>query len=62
MGSCLTIRNKLSREILVLIKQNNLLGGATWAESSGVKESGRNTLPCGSKVSGYGNEVSPQVA
>ena len=33
MGSCLTLRNELSKETHILTKQEALLGRGTWVES-----------------------------
>ena len=47
VGSCLTLRNELSKETHLLTKQEILLGRGAQAESSRVKETRRSTLPCG---------------
>ena len=48
-GSCLTLRNELSKETHVLIKQEILLGKGTGVESSRVREPRRTALPHGSQ-------------
>ena len=48
-GSCLTLRNELSKEMHVLTKQEILLGKGTWVESRRVKEPKRTALPHGLK-------------
>ena len=47
MGSCLTLRNELSKETHVLTKQETLLGRGAQAESSRVREPRRTALPHG---------------
>ena len=49
LGSCLTLRNELSKETHVLAKQETLLGRVTQAESRKVREPRRTALPCGSQ-------------
>ena len=49
LGSCLTLRNELSKETHVLTKQEILLGKGTWMESSRVREARRTAQPCGSQ-------------
>ena len=49
LGSCLTLRNELSKEIHVLTKQEILLGKGTWVENSRVREPRRTALPSGSQ-------------
>ena len=49
VGSCLTLRNELSEETHVLLKQETLLGRGTWAESVRVREPRRTALSCGSQ-------------
>ena len=49
LGSCLTLRNELSKEIHVLTKQEILLGKDTQVESSRVREHRRTALPHGSQ-------------
>ena len=49
VGSCLTLRNELSKETQVLTKQETLLGKGAWAESSRVRETRRTALPRGSQ-------------
>ena len=44
VGSCLTLRIKLSKETHVLIKQEMLLGRGAWVESSRVREPGRTAV------------------
>ena len=46
-GSCLTLRNELSKETHLLTKQEILLGRGAQAESSRVKEPRRTILPRG---------------
>ena len=48
VGSYLTIGNQLSEATHELTKQENLLGGAAWVESSRVREPRRTALPRGS--------------
>ena len=50
LGSCLTLRNKLSEETHVLTKQETLLGKGTQVESNRVREP-RTALPCGDRKS-----------
>ena len=47
LGSCLTLRNELSKETYVLTKQEILLGKGTLVESSRVRETRRTALPHG---------------
>ena len=47
MGSCLTLRNELSKETCVLTKQEILLGKGTSVESSRVREPRRTAVPHG---------------
>ena len=47
MGSCLTLRNELSKETHVLTKQEILLGKGTRVESSRVREPRRTALSNG---------------
>ena len=47
LGSCLTLRNELSRETHVLTKQEILLGKGTGVESRRVREPRRTALPLG---------------
>ena len=47
LGFCLTLRNELSEETHVLIKQEILLGKGTRVESSKVREPRRTALPHG---------------
>ena len=49
VGSCLTLRNELSRETQVLTKQETLLGRGVRVESSKVREPRRTALPRGSQ-------------
>ena len=49
MGSCLTLKNELSKETHALTKQEILLGRGTQAESSRVREPRRTALPRGLK-------------
>ena len=49
LGSCLTLRNELSKETHVLTKQEILLGKGTRVESSRVREPRRTALPHGSQ-------------
>ena len=58
VGSCLTLRNELSKETHVLTKQKTLLGRDTQAETSRVRETRRTTLPRGLQSPVYGNGVS----
>ena len=44
MGSCLTLRNELSKETHVLTKLEVLLGKGSWVESSRVREPGRTAV------------------
>ena len=45
-SSCLTLRNELSKETHMQIKQEILLGRGTWVESRKVRESRRTALLC----------------
>ena len=47
LGSCLTLRNELSKETCVLTKQEILLGKGTSVESSRVREPRRTAVPHG---------------
>ena len=47
VGSCLTLRNEMSKETQVLTEQEPLLGRGTCEESSRVREPRRTALPCG---------------
>ena len=49
LGSCLTLRNELSKETHVLTKQEILLGKGAQVESNRVREPRRTALPCGSQ-------------
>ena len=49
MGSCLTLRNELSKETHMLTKQEISLGRGAQVESSRVREPRRTALPHGSK-------------
>ena len=49
MGSCVTLRNDLSKETHLLTKQKTLLGSGPWEEISRVKEPRRTVLPSGSQ-------------
>ena len=49
LGSCLTLKNELSKETQVLTKQEILLGKGTRVESSRVREPRRTVLPHGSQ-------------
>ena len=46
MGSCITLRNELSKETHMLTKQEPLLERSAWAESRRVREPRRTSLPC----------------
>ena len=59
VGSCLTLRNKLSEETHVLTTQEALLGRGAQAESRRVREPRRTALPHGSQF--YGDGVSFRV-
>ena len=48
MGSCLTLRNELSKETHVLTKQEILLGKGARAENSKLREPRGTALPHGS--------------
>ena len=50
MGSCLTLRNELSKQTHKLTKQEIFLERGTWLESSRVREARRTSLPHGSQV------------
>ena len=54
--SCLTFRNKLSKEAHVLTKQEILLGKGTWVESSRIREPRRTALSHGLQF--YGDGIS----
>ena len=45
MGSCLTLRNELSKETHILTKQEALLGRGTWVESR--RGEPRTAVSCG---------------
>ena len=47
VGSCLTLKNELSKEIHVLTKYETLLGRGAWVESSRVREPRRTSLTHG---------------
>ena len=47
VDSCLTLRNELLEEVHLLTKQETLLGGGLWVESSRVREPRRASLPRG---------------
>ena len=49
LGSCVTLRNELSKETHVLTKQEILLGKGTRVESSRVREPKRTALGRGSQ-------------
>ena len=49
VGSCLTLRNELSKETHVLTKQEILLERGALVESSRVREPRGTALPCGSQ-------------
>ena len=52
LGSCLTLRNELSKETYVLTKQEILLGKGPRVESSRVRKPRRAALPRGSQCTG----------
>ena len=58
LGFCLTLRNELSEETLVLTKQEILLGRGTRVENSRVREPRRTALP---RLGFYGDQISFQV-
>ena len=58
LGSCLTLRNELSKETHVLTKQETLLGRGAWAESSRVREPRRTALSCACSLGFYGDGIS----
>ena len=58
VGSCLIIRNELSKETHVLTKQETLLGRGTRVESSRVREPKGTAWPCGSQSRVYGDGIS----
>ena len=60
LGSCLTVRNELSEETLVLTKQEILLGKGTRVESSRVRDPRRTALPPGSPGF-YGDGISFRI-
>ena len=47
MGSCLTLKNELSKETRVLRKQQTLLERGPWRERRGVRGPRRTALPHG---------------
>ena len=49
LGSCLTLRNELSKETHALTKQEIFLGKGSQAESRRVRGPRRTALPCGSQ-------------
>ena len=61
LGSCLTLRNELSKEIHVLTKQEILLGKGTRVESSRVREPRRAALPMARSLGFYGDGISFSV-
>ena len=61
LGSCLTVRNELSEETLVLTKQEILLGKGTRVESSRVREPRRTALPMARSLGFYGDGISFSV-
>ena len=56
LGSCLTLRNELSKEIHMLIKQEILLRKGTGVENSIVREIWRAALPHGSWSKGLSSQ------
>ena len=46
VGSCLTLRNELSKEACILTKQETLLGRGAQSKSSRVGEPRKTALPC----------------
>ena len=58
MGSCLTLRNELSKETHVLKKQETLLGRGPWAEHGRVREPRRTALPSACSLGFYGDGIS----
>ena len=61
LGSCLTVRNELSEETLVLTKQEILLGKGTRVESSRVREPRRTALLMARSLGFYGDGISFRV-
>ena len=57
LGSCLTLRNELSKGTHVLTKQEMLLGKGIWVESRRVREPRRTALPHGC-LGFYGDGIS----
>ena len=49
LGSCLTLGSEFSEGVLVLTKQETLLGSGTWVEGSRVREPRRTALLHGSQ-------------
>ena len=62
MGSCLTLRNELSKETHVLTKQEILLGKGARVESRRVREPRRTALSHGLQSWFYGDGISFPVA
>ena len=57
VGSCLTLRNELSKETHVPTKQETLLGRSIWVKSSMAGESRRTALPHAHSLGFYGNGI-----
>ena len=58
VGSCLTLRNELSKEIHMLTKQETLLGRSIWVKSSRAGESRRTALPHAHSLGFYSTGIS----
>ena len=52
-GSCLTLRNELSREPHILTKQKTLLGTEAWGEEKSVKGTQKNHAAMWLAASGF---------
>ena len=61
LGSCLTLRNELSKETHVLTKQEILLGKGTRVESSRGRTPWRAALPLAPSLRFYGDRISFRV-
>ena len=61
LGSCLILRNELSKDTHVLTKQEILLGKGTWVESSRAREPRRTALPVACGFWFYGDGISFRV-
>ena len=61
MGSCLSLRNELSKDTHVLTNQETSLGRGTWVESRRVREPRRAALHVAHSLGFYDDGISFRV-